>query len=368
MRIVFLINSLSSGGAEHQLVELANGLSKLGYDITISTYTDVPDHYDCDHNIKRLRFAQGRTNLVKVFSMWWFFLTVKTDWVVGFGAGTGVFSILPLLFRSKKKVRSIAGERCVLYTSPSKWKRLLNKLVYHRSDFVVPNSYAQGKQILEDYPVMGKKVFTITNYTDLNVFNFSLLPDGEILRIGIFARYDEQKNCLRFVEAINQVVKTAKKKIVIEWYGDQTYKERQINSYYLKMKVKVEEYHLENYILLKDKIKNVSNAMLNFDAFCLPSLYEGFSNSLSEAICCGRPCLVSDVSDNGVMVKEGINGFLFDPLNVENMRDAFLKFLALNSKERQEMGNASRKRAESLFDKSKFIEAYDNLFKSRILK
>lgn len=39
-KILFLINTLDGGGAEHVLVELANGLAEKGYDVTVQTVID----------------------------------------------------------------------------------------------------------------------------------------------------------------------------------------------------------------------------------------------------------------------------------------------------------------------------------------
>jgi glycosyltransferase involved in cell wall biosynthesis len=93
----------------------------------------------------------------------------------------------------------------------------------------------------------------------------------------------------------------------------------------------------------------------------LPSLFEGFSNSIAEGICCGKPMLVSDVSDNRIMVHDHENGFLFDPNDVDSIVDAFIRFFSLDTSEMTMMGHKSREIAESLFDKEAFIESYINL-------
>ena len=98
-----------------------------------------------------------------------------------------------------------------------------------------------------------------------------------------------------------------------------------------------------------------------YDAICLPSLKEGFSNSISEAICAGKPLLVSDISDNKVMVHDGENGYLFDPTSVEQMVEAVEKFYYLPIKLKSQMGKRSREIAENLFQKEKFINSYIEL-------
>lgn len=101
--------------------------------------------------------------------------------------------------------------------------------------------------------------------------------------------------------------------------------------------------------------------MGEYHAICLPSLYEGFSNSIAEGICSGKPMLVSDVSDNGVMVKDGLNGYLFNPNDCESMCEAFVKMCNASEDDMVAMSKKSREIAEALFDEDRFINEYIKL-------
>ena len=58
----------------------------------------------------------------------------------------------------------------------------------------------------------------------------------------------------------------------------------------------------------------------NADAYILPSRFEGFSNSLIEALSFGLPCIVSDCpSANREVIKENFNGIFFDNLDSEDL-------------------------------------------------
>jgi glycosyltransferase involved in cell wall biosynthesis len=98
------------------------------------------------------------------------------------------------------------------------------------------------------------------------------------------------------------------------------------------------------------------------DVLCLPSIYEGFSNVIGEAMACGKPVLAGNVSDNSLMVKNGFNGFLFDPKNPSDIADAIVKFYRCRPKERQNMGKRSRDIAEKLLSEELFIKRYEKLF------
>lgn len=363
-RIVIFINSLSIGGAERQACILANGLLDKGYDVTITTYGNVSDFYSCSSDVHRVKIAPGRSKLIKMLSIWRYFLTLRTDCVIGFTQRSCYFCLRPLRFRSRKRIRVIASERNTTIGEPDRIEKELMAHLYKRVDYIVPNSFAQREHIIQVKPQYLNKTITITNYTDVIKYYPTPLPNGKILRVGVFSRYSSQKNCMRFVDVVKQLKEKTSLKFIIEWYGDRYVKDTQPNPMYESMARRIKEYELDDYIKLNNMTHDVIGEMSKFDACCLPSLYEGFSNSVSEAICCGKPCLVSDVADNGVMVKNSVNGFLFNPKDTESMVKAFLDFFQLSPEERQQMGDASREHAEELFNLEVFIQNYINLIES----
>ncbi len=68
----------------------------------------------------------------------------------------------------------------------------------------------------------------------------------------------------------------------------------------------------------------IINYLQESDIFILPSLNEGMSISLLEAISCGLPCIVTDVGGSGELVID--NGFVVEKGSVEQLRDALIKY------------------------------------------
>lgn len=363
-RILFFINNLSSGGAEHQLCELASALSDRGYNVFITTFGDIADHYKYSTGIIRHHIAPFKGNIHKYLSIWFYFLRIKTDWVISFGQRENYLCLLPLLFRSRSKLHVIAGERNTTTGKPTRQELFLLNFLYRRADYIVPNSSSQRNYIIRRYPSYCTKTVWISNFTDLSHYQMLPLPRNKVANIGIFGRYTIQKNCLRFVEAIKTLRRVTNQKFVIKWYGNVKVKD-QPNPMFVKMLSKVEEYGLKDCLILNDHIADVAHEMKQLDAICLPSLWEGFSNAISEAICCGRPCLVSDVADNSIMVQDGINGFLFNPTNIDSIVSAFLKYFSLSQEDCQQMSMASRRRAEELFNRERFVGSYVGLIDSK---
>lgn len=361
-KVTFFIQCLSSGGAEHQLSMLANFLDEEGYRVEIVTCVDKEDHYTINRNVCRIRIAMGSSKIIKMTSLAWFFLTHKSDCFISFGQRENLMSLIPLAIRRSVKV--IVGERNYSESSPAYYEKFLFRWLYKRASYIVPNSFSQGRYITKLHPEYAKKTIVINNYTDPSFYKYSSLVRHTPLRFGIFCRYEIQKNCLRFLDAIANVKERSNFQFIIDWFGNQNFTNDILENYFEEVKKRVCIYNLQNYVFLNDAVKNVSERLQKYDAIILPSLHEGFSNAISEAICCGKPMLVSDVSDNSVMVHNGINGFLFDPTNTDSIAFAIEQFLQLSFEERSCMGQNSRKIAESLFDKRKFLSSYIKLIES----
>ena len=357
-RVVCFITSLTSGGAEHQLALLSVFLAEKGYDVTLTTFGDSKDHYHVNAKVKRYIIPHGKSNVSKLIAIWRYFLNVKTDCVISFGARENFFCLVPLWFR--RRIKILAGERCVSWNGLAWYKKINYKWLYRRADFIVPNSYTQQEEIGESWPCYKNKVQVITNYTDTNDYSATSLPNNEPLKIGIFCRYTAQKNYRRFAKVVHELKEKCDTPFEIHWYGNMHLNHSLLPDY-VEFEGLCHKYHIESSLYLHDHIQNVAEVLKNFDALCLPSLTEGFSNSISEYICSARPVLCSDVADNKVMVHDGKNGFLFNPEDIDDMVGAFIKYFSLDEDGRKAMGKESRRIAETLFDKNNFTESYISL-------
>lgn len=360
-RITLFIASLSSGGAEHQLIMLAQFLKEKGYYVTIVNYTDTPDHYSVPPGVNQVKLGVGFNSVLKVCLIFKYFLTLRTDVVISFGQRDNFLCLIPLLFRRNIKV--LAGERNFTVGSSSLYEKWLLRVLYKRANYIVPNSQSQREYILSKRPIWQQKVITITNYTDLNIYTSPTVShiDNAKLSIAIFSRPVPQKNCLAFAEVVKILKKRIGNKICFSWFGNMKPIGKMNIKYLNDLRNRIKEYDISDMFILHDHIQNVPQVMSLYDAVCLPSLKEGFSNSISEAICLGKPLLVSDVSDNKVMVHSGENGYLFNPIDISDMVDKITTFYYLTVEQKEEMGRNSRKIAETLFQKDKFINSYIKL-------
>lgn len=356
--------SQAGGGAEHQMNILVGLLAEKGYDVTLVTYADVPDHYTLPNHVKRIRLGSGHNPVKAFFKIFWYFLWIKTDCVISYRESCNARVLVPLLFRPWTKI--LVGERNMTIGNPTIYGKLVCNFLYYRANAIVPNSFSQERYLKSLNKSWKSRVKTIINYTEVDKYDTILMPvESEVIKFGVFARFSKQKNPLGLINAIKVLKEKTKKPFELHWYGTQNGNINGYNLDYLNVKKAIQELLLEDVVFLHPATKDVLGEMCKYHAICLPSFFEGFSNSISEGICCGKPMLVSDVSDNSLMVHEGENGFLFDPNKTDSIVSAFEKFLALDRTQIEEMGKRSREIAEKLFDKNVFIESYVNLIEKK---
>jgi len=351
-KLLVLISSLSSGGAERQMIKLLEFLNEKGYKPTVITYSNRQD-YEHKLDINRINI-QGKgikryLQIIKVIK------GDKPDVMLSYGQNANIILILLSFFYSKAKV-VVSGRN-----TPPKYDFLVWRILnlYRFADSIILNSFSQTEFIKKYAPFLTSKLITISNFTDVTQYSFRIKQRESTLKIGILARYHPQKNIMRFLEAIKMLNYSLAQPIEYYWYGQKYYDANgsptQASQYYLQCEMYREKEALRN-VFLNDFSNDTITILQTIDIFCLPSLYEGFSNALSEAICCGKPILASDVSDNKYFVENGKNGFLFEPCNVLDIVEAITKFALLSQEELMQYQKNSRIIAEKLFSKEQFLQ------------
>jgi glycosyltransferase involved in cell wall biosynthesis len=101
------------------------------------------------------------------------------------------------------------------------------------------------------------------------------------------------------------------------------------------------------------------------DAFLLPTASEGLSNSLLEAMACGLPVLATRVSGTeGVVVRDGENGLLYDPGRLDDLEEKIQRLLG-DSGLASRLGREARHTAED-FSLDKTVERWLELYRDPV--
>lgn len=106
---------------------------------------------------------------------------------------------------------------------------------------------------------------------------------------------------------------------------------------------------------------DVPRWMQGLDLFVLPSLAEGVSNTILEAMACGLPVVATRVGGNAELVEEGVSGLLVKPDDVPGMAAQILQ-LVDDPTRRRAMGRAGRLRVEQQFSLEAMVGAYRAMY------
>lgn len=117
----------------------------------------------------------------------------------------------------------------------------------------------------------------------------------------------------------------------------------------------------ENVILAgyRSDIPDVLNAA---DIFVFPSFHEGMPVSALEAMACGLPIICSDIRGNVDIIREGDNGYLFQPSDVETLARK-LEYLLDDAEKRKVMGLKNKENVKD-FSLESVTEELKRIYKS----
>ena len=101
--------------------------------------------------------------------------------------------------------------------------------------------------------------------------------------------------------------------------------------------------------------------MRGFDVFVLPSINEGISNTILEAMATGLPVVAGRVGGNPELVVDGVTGRLYDPADPASLEQALLPYLT-DPALRQAHGKAARDRVVQNFSLDAMVTRYSALY------
>ncbi|PWH20031.1 MAG: glycosyltransferase family 1 protein [Ardenticatenia bacterium] len=225
------------------------------------------------------------------------------------------YDIIPLLFPGY----FTAWQRLVF--------RLTHQLALRAAEVVLAISQATQDDLVRYLRVAAHKVVVIPLAADEH---FRPWSSGEIERVrrayGLPARYvlyvgsnKPHKNLVRLVEAWAAVVGHQRDlSLVIAGPWDARYPHA---------RHKAEELDLQGRVMFLGTVADEDLPGLYSGALCFvfPSLYEGFGLPVLEAMACGTPVACSNVASLPEVAGEA--ALLFDPQDVECIRDALMRLL-----------------------------------------
>jgi len=315
MKILFLIRSLDQGGAERQLVNLANSLRKRGHKIEIAVYysggvfetdlEEVPIHY---------LNKKGRwENLSFYFRLLCLVKKTSPDVLHSYMGSSNILAVLLKPFvtssiawgirASKMNLAAYGKLQILLYWLESKLSRF--------ADLIIVNSH-QGKKdaILSGFST--KKLHVIPNGIDCEKFH-PKPAENKALRehwavdltapfIGLVGRLDVMKDHENFIESASILAHKNQHIKFVCIGGGTPDRLSSLKKFAEKFPI------LSGKILWTGAIQDLVPWYNALDLCVSSSAFgEGFSNTLAEAMACGTPCVATNVGDaQYILGKEGL--------------------------------------------------------------
>jgi glycosyltransferase involved in cell wall biosynthesis len=249
--------------------------------------------------------------------------------------------------------------------NPSWYKDKYYTYIYKsavRADVIVSSSYSTKKDIVQIYGIEPEKVRVVYLGVNRKIFNTAVdsrceyfmkkydIPEMFILTVATSVK---RKNIPVLLEVYGNLSKKGIREKMVVVAGSQPVKE--------EITEMVKEKNMQDNVLCLSEVTIDSLTCLykKADLFVFPSLYEGFGLPVLEAMACGCPVIVSNVSSLPEIA--GDAGLLIDPHSVDEIASAIENVLS-DSQLREDMKQKGLERAKQ-FSWEKTAEDILNIYK-----
>jgi sugar transferase (PEP-CTERM/EpsH1 system associated) len=107
---------------------------------------------------------------------------------------------------------------------------------------------------------------------------------------------------------------------------------------------------------------DIPDILRGLDLFVLPSLAEGISNTILEAMATALPVVATRVGGNGELIEEGLTGALVPSADPDAIAVAMLGYFT-DARRARRHGKAGRNRVERQFSLDRMVADYDRLYR-----
>jgi glycosyltransferase involved in cell wall biosynthesis len=356
MRILFVADTLGSGGKERQLVELLKGLDRrddVSYALCMLSETV---HYDDARKLEgKVHFVGRRSRydpgvVRRLYSIGKEF---HPDVIQSWELMCSVYALPVAKLLGVKFVSMIRNAPEKIFPFGDVWLR--SKLTFPFSDLILANSVAG----LRAYGINERKGRCIHNGFDLE--RLANLEDAEVVRrrfdirtpsvVGMVGKFHPKKDNATFVLAAVRVCET-RDDVTFVAVGD---------GVKLDQCKKMVPAQFTERVRFLGKQSHIESLVNMFDIGVLATYTEGISNSIMEYMALAKPVVATDGGGTRELVVDKVTGLLVGAVDPGDMA-AKIQFLLDQPEKAREMGQEGRKRLEKDFNletmAENFVDAY----------
>ena len=181
----------------------------------------------------------------------------------------------------------------------------------------------------------------LSNPTNLNQIGIKSYKESSKLLMACVARLDCNFKGQDTLLQILADTKWKKRDFKLTLYGRGTHEKF--------LKTLIYMYGLEDKVFLMGHVNSIDEIWCQNQILILPSISEGTSLALIEAMLCGRTALATDVGDSGIYVKDKKTGFLAASPSYNNLSNA-LEVMWENKHKLKTLGEEAFKHAMEITD------------------
>ena len=365
MKILIVIDSLGSGGAQRIAAYLAEGLVKKKHTTDIFIYENQYDFFTSDFKKLKIQIHRvtykSKNKIIKGFKIISSLRSnvSKYDVIVSFMHTPSIYSCISKIGISNLK--HISFELSSSTAPVSYFKRILFYISCLLSDKVVTNSITETK-LMSQKLFLSNKAVTIWNGYDLESMKFNVHSYGQnIKQLLIVGRIAYPKNGLNLLKGLKSFYDRNGWLPEVIWAGREDLDERSKKMQYeMKSFLKMNSNVRDKFKFIGE-VKNINEIYKQVDALIHPSIYEGLPNVICEAMLQGCCVIASSVCDHPAILDQN-RGILFDPVSPESISKSIEKFYSMSDNQRNKMAIKAREFAEENFSLNKMIESFENIF------
>lgn len=371
MKIILLINSLYTGGAEFSTLKFYSFLKKNGLaEIKIVCLKKAEPAYNhFDFGFEEVKYLTGKNILQQANCFHSMIDDYKPDIVhsVLFDANL-VGRICKLRNRNFKHIESLVNQTYSSYRLKDPNVNKFKLEFYRCIDFItqiygVDHFHSNGLTVAKHYReklfIKGNRITNIPRGRALNPFisdniardsyRKKLHLENKVVLINV-ARQEFQKAQTTILDAINQIPEI-KDKILLLLVGREGNATKEIKN-------KIKDYNLQENVLILGHRTDVPALLASSDIFVFPSRFEGLPGALIEAEAAALPIICSNISNNLEVVSVNINALIFEVDEHLSLAKS-IQYLVIEEEERKKMG---KKSLELYYEKFQIKKVHERMY------
>src|SRR5208283_961192 len=299
IHIIHLLPSLDIGGMENGVVNLVNTIDLTQFSTSICCLNFAGAMAD--------RISPGRARIVTLgqksgrsytlpLKMMALFSRLKADIIHTHNYYSGIYGIPAAKMLRIPVVHGEHGFDCS-HESGEIDNKKKEKLLCRLADHILCVSPSLKDVICNNFKIKSEKVSVITNGVDFEKYasctdtknvRKKLGIDDDKIVIGSVGRLNHIKNYTLLINAV--ALLSAKERVAVLLVGDGPERER--------LHASAKDSGIADNLIITGARTDIPDMLSVMDFFVLPSLLEGMSNSILEAMCAGLPVVASNVGGN----------------------------------------------------------------------